>query len=109
MSACRRSARPGGRSPYSPRRPSRPGWCRRAAETTGTPRQHGSRRQRATQEVPLAMEQGFGAVWAGEGTGDLFATLVRIDRVSGTATARIPLPEPGLRPESSLAVTDDAV
>jgi virginiamycin B lyase len=67
------------------------------------------RAQVATQEVPLAMEQGFGAVWAGEGTGDLFATLVRIDTASGTATARIPLPEPGLRPESSLAVTDDAV
>jgi virginiamycin B lyase len=67
------------------------------------------RAQVPTQEVPLAMEQGFGAVWAGEGTGDLFATLVRIDTASGTAIARIPLPEPGLRPESSLAVTDDAV
>jgi len=67
------------------------------------------RAQVATAEVPLAMEQGFGAVWAGEGTGDLFATLVRIDPASGAATARIPLPEPGIRVESSLAVTDDAV
>jgi len=67
------------------------------------------RAQVATQEVPLAMEQGFGAVWAGEGTGDLFATLLRIDAATGTVTARIPLPEPGLRVESSLAVTDDAV
>ena len=67
------------------------------------------RAQVATGDVPLAMEQGFGSIWAGEGTGDLFATLVRIDAASGTATARIPLPEPGLRPESSMAVTDDAV
>jgi YVTN family beta-propeller protein len=63
----------------------------------------------ATGDVPLAMEQGFGSVWAGEGTGATFATLVRIDPVSGTVTARIPLPDPGLRPESSLAVTEDAV
>ncbi|MGY1804840.1 hypothetical protein ACI78T_16280 [Blastococcus sp. SYSU D00922] len=67
------------------------------------------RAQVPTAEVPLAMEQGFGSVWAGEGTGDLFATLVRIDPASGTVTARIPLPEPGIRVESSLAVTEDAV
>lgn len=30
-------------------------------------------------------------------------------RATGTVTARMPLPEPGLRVESSLAVTDDAV
>jgi virginiamycin B lyase len=67
------------------------------------------RAESATGAVPLAMEQGFGSLWAGEGTGGIFATVVRIDPASGTATARIPLPSPGLRPESSLAVTEDAV
>jgi len=63
-------------------------------------------------EVPLAMEQGFGSLWAGEveaDTGDRIGTVVRIDPGNGRILARVPVPGPGLRPESSLAVTDDAV
>lgn len=63
----------------------------------------------STGTVPLGMDHGFGSLWVGEGTGDSFATVVRIDLASGTANARIPVPAPGLRPESSLAVTEDAV
>jgi virginiamycin B lyase len=62
-----------------------------------------------TDDVPLAMEQGFGALWAGEGSGAEIGTVVRVDTGSGTVAARVPMPSPGLRPESSLAVTDDAV
>lgn len=62
-----------------------------------------------TQAVPLAMEQGFDSLWAGEQSGTGIGTLVRIAVRDGTARARIPVPSPGLRPESSLAVTDDAV
>jgi virginiamycin B lyase len=35
--------------------------------------------------------------------------VLRIDPATGQVTARIPAPEPGVLPESSLAVTDDAV
>lgn len=60
-------------------------------------------------DVPLAMEQGFGSVWAGEAAAGVISTLVRIEPTTGTVAARVPLPDPGLRPESSLAVTEDAV
>jgi virginiamycin B lyase len=63
----------------------------------------------ATEDVPLAMEQGFGSLWAGEGSGEEVATVVRIDAGTGAVRARISMPAPGLRPESSLAVTGDAV
>jgi YVTN family beta-propeller protein len=62
-----------------------------------------------TDDIPLAMEQGFGALWAGEGAGAEIGTVVRVNTGAGTVEARVPLPSPGLRPESSLAVTDDAV
>jgi virginiamycin B lyase len=62
-----------------------------------------------TDDVPLAMEQGFGALWVGEGSGAEIGTVVRVDPGAGTVQARVPIPSPGLRPESSLAVTDDAV
>jgi virginiamycin B lyase len=62
-----------------------------------------------TDDVPLAMEQGFGSLWAGEGSGVEIGTVVRVDPGDGAVQARVPMPSPGLRPESSLAVTDDAV
>ncbi|WP_146146061.1 hypothetical protein [Geodermatophilus tzadiensis] len=63
----------------------------------------------AMGDVPLAMDQGFGSLWAGEGVAGVIATLVRIDPATSTVTARVPMPDAGLRPESSLAVTEDAV
>jgi YVTN family beta-propeller protein len=62
-----------------------------------------------TDDVPLAMEQGFGSLWAGEGSGAEIGTVVRVDSADGTVLARVPMPSPGLRPESSIAVTEDAV
>jgi virginiamycin B lyase len=73
-------------------------------DATGQPRASAS-----TQAVPLAMEQGFDSLWAGEQSGVAIGTVVRIDVRDGAAQARIPVPSPGLRPESSLAVTDEAV
>jgi YVTN family beta-propeller protein len=63
-----------------------------------------------TSDVYLAMEAGHGALWAAEASdGQYPDTLLRIDPASGTVTHRVPAPEPGLKPESSLAVTEDAV
>ena len=63
-----------------------------------------------TSDVMLAMDAGFGALWAVEASdGQYPDTVLRIDPVAGEVTARIPAPEPGVLPESSLAVTDDAV
>ena len=62
-----------------------------------------------TDDVPLAMEQGFGSLWAGEGSGVEVGTVVRVDSRDGAVLARVPMPSPGLRTESSLAVTDEAV
>jgi virginiamycin B lyase len=62
-----------------------------------------------TGPIPLAMEQGFGSLWAGEGSGGMVGTVLRIDPGDGAVGARVPMPDPGLRAESSLAVTADAV
>jgi DNA-binding beta-propeller fold protein YncE len=63
-----------------------------------------------TTDVMLAMDAGFGALWAVEASDDQYPdTVLRIDPATGQVTARIPAPEPGVLPESSLAVTDDAV
>ncbi|SDY61595.1 hypothetical protein SAMN05660209_03269 [Geodermatophilus africanus] len=63
-----------------------------------------------TSDVMLAMDAGFGALWAVEASdGQYPDTVLRIDPATGQVTARIPAPEPGVLPESSLAVTDDAV
>jgi YVTN family beta-propeller protein len=69
----------------------------------------GVRASVATADIPLAMEQGFGSLWAGEGSGAEIMTVVRVEPADGAVLARIPVPSPGLRPESSLAVTKDAV
>jgi virginiamycin B lyase len=63
-----------------------------------------------TSDVMLAMDAGFGALWAVEASdGQYPDTVLRIDPAAGAVTARIPAPEPGVLPESSLAVTEDAV
>ncbi len=63
-----------------------------------------------TSDVMLAMDAGFGALWAVEASdGQYPDTVLRIDPATGQVTARVPAPEPGVLPESSLAVTDDAV
>jgi hypothetical protein len=63
-----------------------------------------------TSDVMLAMDAGFGALWAVEASdGQYPDTVLRIDPADGEVTARIPAPEPGVLPESSLAVTEDAV
>jgi virginiamycin B lyase len=63
-----------------------------------------------TSDVMLAMDAGFGALWAVETSDGRYPdTVLRIDPATGEVTARIPAPEPGVLPESSLAVTDDAV
>ena len=41
-----------------------------------------------TDDVPLAMEQGFGALWAGEGSGAEIGTVVRVDTGSGRSRQR---------------------
>ena len=63
-----------------------------------------------TKDVYLAMEAGHGALWAAEASdGQYPDTLLRIDPVTGAVAFRAAAPEPGLKPESSLAVTDTAV
>jgi virginiamycin B lyase len=63
-----------------------------------------------TDEVWLALEAGHGALWAAETTdGQYPDKLLRIDPETGEVTHRVDAPEPGLKPESSLAVTDEAV
>lgn len=62
-----------------------------------------------TGTVWAALEFGFGAVWAPESTDDLQATtLLRIDATTGEV-ARFAVPARGIPPESSIAVTDNAV
>ncbi len=63
-----------------------------------------------TGDVYLAMEAGHGALWAAEASDGRYPdTLLRIDPATGEVAFRAAAPEPGLKPESSLAVTDDAV
>ncbi len=63
-----------------------------------------------TAAIYLAMEAGFGSLWAAEASdGQYPDTIVRIDPATGAVTSRMPAPEPGVKPESSLAVTEDAV
>lgn len=60
-----------------------------------------------TGSVDLAMEQGFGSLWAGADAGPDAGELVRVDLASPENVVRIPVPP--LAEESSIAVTDDAV
>ncbi len=61
-------------------------------------------------EVLCTLADGFGALWATEAVPpDWGAALVRIDPATGEVAWRAPVPGTGVRPESSLAVTDDAV
>jgi len=62
-----------------------------------------------TGKIMLAMETGFGAIWAVEASGAVPDTLVRIDVSTGTVTSRVALPAPGVLTETSVAVTDEAV
>jgi hypothetical protein len=63
-----------------------------------------------TEDVYLAMEAGHGALWAAEASdGQYPDTLLRIDPATGSVTHRVAAPGPGLKPESSLAVTETAV
>ncbi len=60
-------------------------------------------------EVWAALEFGHGAVWASEAQpGADATTLLKVDVATGAAQ-RFPLPAPGIPPESSIGVTDDAV
>ena len=62
-----------------------------------------------TGEVWAAMEFGHGAIWASEArAGGNATTLLKVDAATA-AVERFPLPEPGIPPESSIGVTDDAV
>lgn len=68
------------------------------------------RLQVETADVYLAMDGGFGSLWAAEASDGRYPdTLVRIDPATGAVTSRTAAPEPGVKPESSLAVTDEAV
>lgn len=62
-----------------------------------------------TGEVTAALAFGHGAVWAAEtSAGGSATTLLRVDATTG-AVQRFPVPAPGVPPESSIGVTDDAV
>lgn len=59
-----------------------------------------------TNDICLAMDEGFGSLWAGDcGTGQL----LRIDIGTGALVATIDLPFSGMPSESSVAVADDGV
>jgi virginiamycin B lyase len=59
-----------------------------------------------TNDICLAMDEGFGSLWAGDcGT----QKLLRIDVVTGELVATIDLPFNGLPSESSVAVGEDGV
>ncbi len=62
-----------------------------------------------TGSIGLAMEAGFGSIWAVEATAGVPGTLVQIDVATGTVGLRVALPEPGVLTETSVAVTDEAV
>ncbi len=57
--------------------------------------------------IDLAMEQGFGSLWAGADSGPDAGELVRVDLAAPDSVERIPVPP--LAEESSIAVTEDAV
>jgi virginiamycin B lyase len=59
-----------------------------------------------TNDICLAMDEGFGSLWAGDCVDN---TLLRIDVATGELVATIDLPFDGIAGESSLAVGDDGV
>jgi virginiamycin B lyase len=59
-----------------------------------------------TNDICLAMDEGFGSLWAGD-CGD--NTLLRIDVATGELVATIDLPFASIPDESSVAVGDDGV
>lgn len=61
-----------------------------------------------TGDIALAMDVGFGSLWAGS-TADGRAEVVRVDIGDPGSVTRIPLPGVTLAEESSIAATDDAV
>ena len=59
-----------------------------------------------TNEICLAMDEGFGSLWAGDCVDN---TLLRIDVATGELVATIDLPFASIPDESSVAVGDDGV
>jgi len=59
-----------------------------------------------TNEICLAMDEGFGSLWAGDCVDN---TLLRIDVATGELVATIDLPFASIPDESSVAVGDDSV
>jgi len=59
-----------------------------------------------TNDICLAMDEGFGSLWAGDCVDN---TLLRIDLASGELVATIDLPFAGIPGESSVAVGDDGI
>jgi virginiamycin B lyase len=59
-----------------------------------------------TNEICLAMDEGFGSLWAGDCVDN---TLLRIDVATGELVATIDLPFASIPGESSVAVGDDGV